>query len=81
MPEDFQSQRPEMPEGFDGPRPELPEGEGQFPEGGFGGRGQGGMNDMQPGAMAGEAGTLVYMQDKVNFFSGLCDAEEALPAE
>ena len=62
--------RPEMPEGWEpGEMPEgmeLPEDfdPSQIPEGGFGGKGQ---FSAQPG----EANTSFFMQDKVNFFSGL----------
>ena len=76
MPESMEGQRPEkperemptMPEGWE-PGDELPEGmeppEGmEIPEGGFGGRGEWNTE-------AGDPNTLFYMQDKVNFFSGL----------
>ena len=62
--------RPEMPEGWEpGEMPEgmeLPEDfdPSQIPEGGFDGKGQ---FSAQPG----EANTSFFMQDKVNFFSGL----------
>ena len=63
-------ERTEPPEGFEpGEMPEgmeLPEDfdPSQIPEGGFGGKGQ---FSAQPG----EANTSFFMQDKVNFFSGL----------
>ena len=63
-------ERPEMPEGWEpGEMPEgmeLPEDFDPFqiPEGGFGGKGQ-------FSAEPGEANTSFFMQDKVNFFSGL----------
>ena len=72
-------QRPEMPEGMQpGKNPEgmeLPEGfePGQMPggmgkpEGGFGGREAPGDFSFEDG----EPNTLFYMQDQVNFFSGL----------
>lgn len=73
-PDGFGNQRPEggMPEGE---MPTWPEGEiptgpaGQEPPGGFGGMGG-------PGGMpaGGEQNVLFYMQDKVNFFSGLSAA-------
>ena len=75
-------QRPEggeRPESFDG---EPPEGfEGQFPEG-FGGEPPEGFEGQFPGGFggsqqSGESGTLFYMQDKVNFFSGLTAATES----
>ena len=62
--------RPEMPEGWEpGEMPEgmeLPEDfdPSQIPEGGFDGKGQ---FSAQPG----EANTSFFLQDKVNFFSGL----------
>ena len=56
------------PEGFEGQMP--PEGfEGQMPPGGFGGMGSG--SELPAGA----GQTLFYMQDKVNYFSGLTPAE------
>ena len=58
-PEGFEGFQGEMPEGFPG---EMPESfEGNFP-GGFGG---------DRGNTSGEGQTVFYMQDKVNFFSGL----------
>ena len=90
MPGDMDGKQP--PEGFDGQipegeRPEMPEGEiptmpdGEapgIPEGGFdggrGGRGQGGGFGGE--AQTGEGNTSFYMQDKVNFFSGLTAASE-----
>jgi len=70
----------EMPEGFEpGQMPEgmePPEGFGQMPEGmempegGFDGKGSRG----EFGGEADEANTLFFMQDKVNFFSGLTSA-------
>ena len=66
VPEDWTM--PSMPEGEfpqDGQMP--PEGPGGF--GGFGGPGDFG------GGEAGEKQTLFFMQDKVNFFSGLTEAE------
>ena len=68
IPEGFGGQMPTIPEGE---MPELPEGE-TMPEG-FAPSGMGGF----PGQMSGEAGegnTLFYMQDKVNFFTGLTPA-------
>ena len=62
MPEPLEGWEPgEMPEGM-----ELPEGfdPSQIPEDGFGGKGQ-------FSAEPGEANMDFYMQDKVNFFSGL----------
>jgi len=64
-----------MPEGWTMPEgqmpPEPPEGMpgGQTPPGGFGGPGDFG------GGETGEKQTLFFMQDKVNFFSGLTEAE------
>ena len=80
MPEGFGGQ---PPEGFEGGRPEdfngqFPEGfEGQPPEG-FGGRGEG-RGDREPGGnrdQAGAGSATFYMQDKVNFFSGLSAVTE-----
>ena len=85
MPQDFDPENFTMPEGmempeggFGGEMPEgmeIPEGGfrgdkaengGEMPQGGFGGRDpMGGMT------AAGEGNTLFYMQDMVNFFSGL----------
>jgi len=70
-PEKPEGEMPTMPEDWE-PGDEMPEGmeppEGmEIPEGGFDGRGD----------FSGEAGdpnTLFYMQDKVNFFSGLTNA-------
>ena len=62
MPEDWTM--PSMPEG------EIPQG-GQMPPEGFGGGFPGGFN----GGEEGEKQTLFFMQDKVNFFSGLTEAE------
>jgi len=61
-------ERPEMP---DGTRPTMPEGwePGEVPEGGFGGRGNRGDTTGQ----SGDPNTEFYMQDKVNFFSGLTE--------
>ena len=70
-PEGFGDREP--PQGFDAQMPTRPAGE--MPEGGFGGgfgrgdRGQGGETP------TGEGNTLFYMQDKVNFFSGITAAE------
>ena len=70
-----QGEMPTMPEGEQPPQgdiPTMPEGEQppqggqQFP-GGFGGQRPGDMGQMPTG----EASHLFYMQDKVNFFSGL----------
>ena len=82
-PEGFDGKMPTMPEGFEGfGGKEPPEGfEGQMPaapgsmgpsrpEGDFGGFGGGFGSD----APAGEGQTLFYMQDKVNFFSGMTPA-------
>ena len=76
-PDGFGNQRPEggmpgMPEGEmptwpDGEMPTMPEG--QEPPDGFGGMGGFGS---QPG---GGQNTVFYMQDKVNFFSGLSAAQ------
>ena len=81
-PEGFEGEMPTRPEGeephapgsFGPSRPEMPEGqmppegfEGQTPPGGFGRPG-----DEIP---AGAGQTVFYMQDKVNFFSGLTAAE------
>ena len=90
MPEDFdpsrnpmdmeKGERPEMPEDWNGERPEgmePPEGfiPGQMPEGfdpnTMGGRDGMGIIVMDPDA---KANTVFYMQDKVNFFSGLIQA-------
>ena len=61
------------PEGFDGEMPTMPEGfNGQFPEG-FGG--QGGDRGDRGDAPSGESQILFYMLDKVNFFSGLTQAQ------
>ena len=68
-PEGFDGEMPSMPEGFDGEKPE--DFGGQFP-GGFGGQG-GDRGDREPGT--GEGSTVFYMQDKVNFFSGIMAAE------
>ena len=67
---------PPMP---DGEMPSMPEGEfpqdGQMsPEGPGGPGGFGGPGDFG-GGEAGEKQTLFFMQDKVNFFSGLTEAE------
>ena len=66
-----------MPPMPDGEMPSMPEGEfpqdGQMPPEGFGG-GPGGPGDFG-GGEAGEKQTLFFMQDKVNFFSGLTEAE------
>ena len=59
-PDGFNGQHPELPEGETFPEGELP----QMPQNGFGKHGQG---DLQPG----EARTDFYMNDMVNFFSGL----------
>lgn len=57
------------PDGLDGERPAMPEGV-EPPEGGFGGRG---LDDRQ-GAAQGDPSTEFYMNDMVNFFSGLTQA-------
>ena len=63
MPEGFDpGQMKEMPEGFE--PGQMPEGM-EVPEGGFGGLGE--FTAAEPG----EANAQFYMQDKVNFFSGL----------
>ena len=78
-PEGFEGQMPngempawpegEIPEGFEGFKGEMPEGfNGQRPEG-FGGNFPGGFGGQ--GNASGEGQTVFYMQDKVNFFSGL----------
>ena len=63
----------EMPEGWT--MPTMPEGEppqgGQTPPGGFGGPGNFGGAEGEEG----EKQTIFFMQDKVNFFSGLTEAE------
>lgn len=66
---------PAMPEGEipsmpEGERPEMPEG--QQPGGDRGGRGEGGFGGQQ----SREGNTLFYMQDMVNFFSGLTAVSE-----
>ena len=73
MPEGFtpsQGERPEMPEGG---MPQMPEGmeppEGEIPEGGF----KGNWNPMGGTEDAGEANSIFYMQDMVNFFSGVAE--------
>ena len=84
-PEGFGGQRPadmERPEGFDGEMPTWPEGEmpsmpegarPDFDRGGMGFRGgKDGFGAQEPG----EGRTLLYMQDKVNFFSGLTAVAE-----
>ena len=73
MPDDFEPGKGfdrEPPESFDGERPELPEGE-TMPDG-FGHGQMGG----KPGqiSLPGEGNTLFFIQDKVNFFSGLTPA-------
>ena len=80
-PEGFGNQQP--PADSDGPMPAMPEGfDGQIPgslgeempvppSGGFGGPGGWGQSDIP----AGEGSTLFFMQDKVNFFSGLTAAQ------
>jgi len=72
-PEDFGG-RVERPEGFEG---QPPEGfEGQRPEA-VGGRGENRGDRGQDGNRpAGKGSTLFYMQDKVNFFSGLTETTE-----
>ena len=82
IPEGFGGNFPngEMPEGFGGnfPNGEMPEGfegfNGQQPPEGFEGGNRG---DRQPGGEkpATEGRTSFYMQDKVNFFSGLTAAQ------
>ena len=61
----------EMPKEFEGGRPEMPEG--QMPEN-FPGENWG-PRPFADGQTAGEASSLFYMQDMVNFFSGLQAAE------
>ncbi len=79
-----QGEPPAMPEGEppampEGEPPAMPEGEaptmpgGEMPPNGFGG-----MGGQQPGAQ-GEAQTDFYMQDKVNFFSGVTAANDTEP--
>ena len=79
-----------MPEDFDGEMPTMPEGQ-QRPQGDFGGRGDRGDRnpggeapadgqnpggDRNPNAgQSTEPQTAFYMQDKVNFFSGLTAAK------
>jgi len=74
----------EPPGGFGGQRPEggMPEGEmptlpeGQEPPDGFrGDRGLMGSRGEPGGNPGGEANTVFFMQDMVNFFSGLTEAE------
>ena len=82
-PEGFDGQVPSMPEGEmptmpDGEVPAMPEGE--QPGGDRGGRGQmggdrGGKGDFNS-QQTGEGNTLFYMQDMVNFFSGLTAVSE-----
>jgi len=76
MPEGFtrpDGERPEMP---DGEMPRMPEGmeppEGEIPEGGF----RGDMNPMGGTEANGEANSIFYMQDMVNFFSGVTEVTE-----
>ena len=77
MPEGWtppQGEMPTMPEDWthpDGEMPTRPDGEAT-PHGGFGGFG--GFGGQRSGD-TGEAKTEFYMQDKVNFFSGLAKAE------
>ena len=81
-PEGIGGERPEMPEGQiptwpEGEIPPMPEGERPtMPQGGFGGRpdGFGGRHESNPSDSEGNA--LFYMQDMVNFFSGLTAASE-----
>ncbi len=78
-PEGFGGQWPggEMPTMPDGEMPTMPEG--QEPPGGFGGdRGQmggRGGHGGNPGNPGGEANIVFYMQDMVNFFSGLTESD------
>ena len=73
------------PEGFDGEAPSWPEGEmppmpeGQKPDDDRGSRGEGGFGS--PGSFGGnqqpgEGNALFYMQDMVNFYSGLTAVTE-----
>ena len=80
MPEFGKGERPAPPEGFGGEMPTWPEGE--MPEDfdknfgeGRGDRKHG--TDRNPGTdrPSGEVRTVFYMQDKVNFFSGLSATE------
>lgn len=83
-PEGFNAERPEMPEGWtpgemeqppegqtptwpEGARPEMPDGQKNGDRGGPGGF-HGGFSDV---AQPDEGNAVFYMQDKVNFFSGL----------
>ncbi|MBR6526128.1 MAG: carbohydrate-binding domain-containing protein [Clostridia bacterium] len=64
-----------IPEGFEGQMPPMPDGQGG------GGRGEQkgkpeGFNGSGSAEQSGEGNTLFYMQDKVNFFSGLTAASE-----
>ena len=85
MPEGMEppaGEMPGMPEGIEPPAgemPTMPEGM-EIPEGFFGGWGQGGeppagFGGEMPGNAGsvsdGEAQNIFYMQDKVNFFSGV----------
>ena len=83
--EDFGGQ---PPEGFGGEMPTWPEGEApnipggngpSRPEGtppdGFGGQMPGGFGGPGSSQPAGDGQTVFYMQDKVNFFSGLTPAQ------
>ena len=76
MPQDFtrpDGERPEMP---NGEMPQMPEGmeppEGEIPEGGF----KGNWNPMGSTEANGEANSIFYMQDMVNFFSGVAEVTQ-----
>ena len=70
-PEDFDPK--DLPEGFDkGQMPSMPEGE--RPNRGDGPRPEGGKGDWSGQTAPGESKQAFYMQDKVNFFSGLNQA-------
>ena len=76
MPQDFGGMEP--PEGFDGQNPPFPEGEMPTgPAGNFGPGGPDNHSNRNPEfAPSGEAGNArFYMQDKVNFFSGLTEVQ------
>ena len=90
MPENFDGSFPgnfngqQLPEGFSGQMPEGIDGafDGEKPDG-FGGNFPGNFDGEMPDGFGGQNGetaaesgnTLFYMQDKVNFFSGITAAE------
>ena len=77
MPEGFEGFGDKMPEGFEGEMPTWPNGEMPTPPGGDGpSRPEGDFGGKRDPSMGtGKGSTLFYMQDKVNFFSGLTAAE------